>query len=158
MFNFELLKANIPKIIDICNYSLDRFDKRSQKVQGEFEYDINKLTAGITNLIMLQCFFGCDNMELEIDGKELGDFVTEIVTRAAELPMNPLNIFCGKFAYKVGLTPSIRSMNASIHIFRNKLKEILKERSEQIEEEKESEKCTDLIQAMVYEKRKNIRF
>lgn len=104
LFNFELLKANIPKIVNICNFSLDRFDKRNQKAQGEFEYDINKLSASIANIIMLQCFFGCDNMELEIEGKELGDFITGLLNKAGDFALDPLTILFGQFAFKFGMT------------------------------------------------------
>jgi hypothetical protein len=53
------------------------------------------------------------------------------MSNAAEISLNPLLLIFGKFAWKMGLTKTIREVKESINIMRTISKCILKQRTEQ---------------------------
>lgn len=57
---------------------------------------------------MMICFFGTDQIKVEINGKSYTDFLVKTISEAATLGVTPLMVFIGKFAWKFGLTSQIR--------------------------------------------------
>lgn len=54
------------------------------------------------------------------------------MSNAAEISLNPLLLIFGKFAWKMGLSKTIREVKESIKIMRTISKRILKQRTEEV--------------------------
>lgn len=54
------------------------------------------------------------------------------MSNAAEISLNPLLLIFGKFAWKMGLSKTIREVKESINIMRTISKRILKQRTEEV--------------------------
>lgn len=62
----------------------------------------------------------------------------------------PLMVFMGKLAWKLGLTKRIREVKENVGIMRQKAEEIIEARTKEVLNSPR-DKCTDIIQALVYE-------
>lgn len=65
--------------------------------------------------------------------------------------MTPLMVLMGKFAWNLGLTKKIREVKENVAIMRKKAEEIIEARTQEVMASPRSDKCTDIIQALVYE-------
>lgn len=113
---------------------MDRFEQRHQKSVEIFSYDVRNLTEQIYNKILMRCFFGCDEVDIKVNERCFEDALTDIISRAAALSLNKFMVFCGKYAYKIGLTKEIREIKSDIDTFRERLQEIMKKRVAEIEQ------------------------
>ena len=67
VFNFDLIKENIPKIAEICDKSFEDFEKDKSITQKQCKYDVSKLSALIFSEIMLKCFLGSSS-QVKVEG------------------------------------------------------------------------------------------
>ena len=73
------------------------------------KYDTMNLSANIFNGVMMKCFFGHDQTNIQIgEGKNYAQFAVETISEVADLNSSPLIVFFAKFAWKIGLTTRIR--------------------------------------------------
>lgn len=66
------------------------------------------------NGTMLKCFFGCDQVKTQVDGKPFEEFMIKMINDSALVSVSPIIILLGKFAYKHGVTKHIRNVKKSI--------------------------------------------
>jgi cytochrome P450 len=71
VFNFDLIKENIPKIVEICNKCYEKFDESHKVSENKVKYNTLSMSANIFNGVIMKCFFGHDHINDQIgDGKD----------------------------------------------------------------------------------------
>ena len=71
---------------------------------------IGKILVGI----MLQNFFGCNDIDQNLRGKKIGKFISDLVKEAGLLAYDPLVVFLGKYAFDLGIKKSLRNVKTDI--------------------------------------------
>ena len=67
---------------------------------------------------MMRCFFGGEPIDDKIKGESFEVFINNLIGEANLVSVSPLVLFLGKYAFKLGVTPSIRRVSEGIDIFR----------------------------------------
>lgn len=102
---------------------------------------------------MLKCFFGCDQVKTQVDGKPFEEFMVKMINDAALVSISPIILLFGKFAFKYGITKHIRNVKKSIAIFQAIAEEMIQKRIDEVNKEKIPDRFTDIIQSLVHEKK-----
>ena len=61
VFTFELLKANIPKISEICDKVLDEMEAENKTGDNEYQFLIKEIGPIIFGSVIIKCFLGIDD-------------------------------------------------------------------------------------------------
>ena len=69
VFSFDLIKENIPKIVETCNRCYEEFDQRYRRENGKYIYSVLNLSAKIFNGVMMTRYFGMDRLNEKIEGQ-----------------------------------------------------------------------------------------
>jgi hypothetical protein len=155
VFNFDLLKENIPKVIEICDKAMNFFDKSSNVSENTFKYDPVGLSSRMFNGVMMKCFFGSDQVEDEIDGKNFEELVLDVAAESSQISFDILMVLFGKLAWALAPKANIRRVKEKVRLLRVKITEILKKRMQEVLNSPKKEKYTDIIEALVHEKMAN---
>ena len=103
-FSFDLLKENIPKVAEISNKWMDRFEKEYEYQQGKVKFDPLGLGVRIFNGVIMKCFFGCDAIQEKVKGKSFEEFTVNMFTNVGKLFKDIIFLLFGKMAVKYGLS------------------------------------------------------
>lgn len=76
------------------------------------------LSTKIFNRVMLQCFFGCNQLNTSISDKSFDEFIVDVVNSAIEVSSSALIILFGKLPYEYGVTKKIRKVKEAIQVYR----------------------------------------
>jgi cytochrome P450 len=71
MFQFDYVKANIPKINQICDRWLDKYEKNSKSEDNKYRFEMLGFSASFFNGVIMECFLGVDQTEEEVNGQRL---------------------------------------------------------------------------------------
>jgi cytochrome P450 len=104
IFHFDHIKANIPKINQVCDRWLDKYEKNSKSEDNKYRFEMLGLSASVFNGVTMECFLGVDQTEEVANGQRLEDLMVEVVVKSYVAGENPLLITFGKIVWDIGLT------------------------------------------------------
>ena len=58
LFNYDLIKANIPEICSIVDKNLDKFESTHKTSENTYEYYLIEFGTATFMNVMMKCFFG----------------------------------------------------------------------------------------------------
>lgn len=70
IFTFDMVKENIGNICRTCDEAFELFDKKFKCEDQTVRYNIKLLGAKIFNKIIMTCFFGVDQIDEPVEGKD----------------------------------------------------------------------------------------
>ena len=75
VFNFDFIKSLTLRIAEICDSSLDDFERNCE----DGKYSLSDYTSGLTSKVMLDCFFSSKFENEKIQGISLPIFVQKLM-------------------------------------------------------------------------------
>jgi cytochrome P450 len=104
IFHFDHIKANIPKINQICDRWLDKYEKNSKSEDNKDRFEMLGFSASVFNGVIMECFLGVDQTEEEVNGQRLEDMMVEAIVKTYVAGENPFLITFGKIVWDLGIT------------------------------------------------------
>lgn len=81
---------------------------------------------------MIRCFFGGENADIQIEGKTINAYLSEILTQARNQSTDLLVILFGEKAYHWGLRSKYRKLTKQLATLRHVVKDIIDNRASQV--------------------------
>jgi uracil DNA glycosylase len=76
----------------------------------------------------MKCFFGCDSTNQQVKGENFEQFTVKMLRNMSKMLRDLIFVLFGKFAYKYGLSKTIRESREDTTIFLKIVEEIRKRR------------------------------